>query len=304
MKSLRLAVLTVMSSAYCFGASKEIVELQRDVALLQDKLSTVQRTLDEKFSALQLLLQQQSENTSKTNQQMQNLEVSVPNAIDKRLGSANGVTQKVDTVSEDVRALRDSLNDLNARLDRMDAKITDIKNAQQIQQNPPAAPPPAGTQPGGPQAGPGGMTQVAPTAPPAGMSAEKSYTDARRDLQAGNNDLALKEFQDYLTYFPSTELAPNAQFYVGQIAYNKGDYAAAIEAFDAVLERYPQNPKTSTAHLMKGQALLKSGQRTRAAQEFRECVSKFPRTDDAKQAQYQLRAMGTANATSSRRKEN
>jgi tol-pal system protein YbgF len=114
----------------------------------------------------------------------------------------------------------------------------------------------------------------------------------------------LKEFQDYLTYFPNTELAPNAQFYVGQIAYNKGDYAAAIEAFDAVLERYPQNPKTSTAHLMKGQALLKSGQRTRAAQEFRECVSKFPRTDDAKQAQYQLRAMGTANATSSRRKEN
>jgi tol-pal system protein YbgF len=255
------------------------------------------------------LLQQQSDNTSKTSQQMQNLEVSVPNAVGQKLGSMNGVNQKVDAVSEDVRALRDTLNDLNARLDRMDAKITDIKNAQQIQQNPPSAPPPAGTQPGGlqpggAQPGPGGMAQIAPTAPPAGMSAEKSYTDARRDLQAGNNDLALKEFQDYLTYFPNTELAPNAQFYIGQIAYNKGDFPAAIQAFDAVLERYPQNPKTSTAHLMKGQALLKSGQRSRAVQEFRECVSKFPRTDDAKQAQYQLRAMGTANASPVRRKEN
>ena len=82
------------------------------------------------------------------------------------------------------------------------------------------------------------------------MSAEKTYTDARRDLQTGNADLASQEFTQYLTYFPNTELAASAQYYLGEIAYNKANYTGAIQAFDAVLERYPQNPKTPDARLM------------------------------------------------------
>ena len=35
-----------------------------------------------------------------------------------------------------------------------------------------------------------------------GMSADKSYTEALRDLQTGKTDLAYTEFQQYLTYYP------------------------------------------------------------------------------------------------------
>jgi len=92
-------------------------------------------------------------------------------------------------------------------------------------------------------------------------------TDARRDLQTGNTDLALQEFQQYLTYFPNTELAASAQYYIGEILFRRSDYTNAIPAFDAVLERYPENPKTADAHFMKGMALLKAGQRNRAVQD-------------------------------------
>jgi tol-pal system protein YbgF len=287
MKVLRLAALTLIWSALSFGASKEIVELQRDVALLQDKMDTMQRDLDTKLGALTAMLQAVQDNSAKSNASVQE---TLSNGLGKQLAPVSGLSTKVDSMGEDVHALRDSLNDLSARLERMDAKMTDLKNQMQIIQNPPAAPGAAapGTAPGTqPQAG-------TAQGPPAGMTAEKTYTDARRDLQTGNTDLALQEFQQYLTYYPNTELAASAQYYIGEILFRRGDYNNAIPGFDAVLERYPENPKTADAHFMKGMALLKAGQRNRAVQEFRTLVANYPRTDDARKAQQQLRQLGAS----------
>ena len=124
-----------------------------------------------------------------------------------------------------------------------------------------------------------------------------SDLDAVRDMQGNKTDLAFHEFQQYLTYFPNTELAANAQFYIGQIDFNRGDYNGAIQAFDAVLERYPDNPKTPDAHLMKGMALLKANQRNRAVDEFRVLVSNYPHTNDAQKAQQELRQLGVSVST-------
>jgi tol-pal system protein YbgF len=292
MKVLRLGVLALFCSAISFGASKEIIELQRDVALLQDKMDKMQHDLDTNLGALTAMMQQLQDSSTKANASLQD---TLSNGVGKQLAPVAGLSTKVDSMGDDVRALRDALNDLNGRLERMDAKMTDLKNQIQIVQNPPPAP---GTP--APGAVPGQQGQAGNTAgPPAGMTAEKTYTDARRDLQTGNTDLALQEFQQYLTYFPNTELAANSQYYIGEIYFNKGDYNNAIPAFDAVLERYPENPKTADAHYMKGLALVKAGQRNRAVQEFRTLVSNYPRTDNARKAQQQLRALGASPSTGS-----
>ena len=305
-KVVCVALLAFAGSPLCFGVSKEMVELQRDVSSLQDAVKTIQRTLDEKFSAIQTLQQQQADNTIKTQQQMTSLENGLPGTVGAGLRPIANLGERVNAMGDDVHALQSTLNELNTRLERMDAKITDLKNQISISQNPPPAP--GTTVPAQGQLGTGQQgapTQGPPMAtPPMGMSAEKSYTDARRDLQAGNAPLAQKEFHDYLTYFPNTEYAPGAQYYIGQIYFNQGDYAGAIQAFDAVLERYPENPRSADAHLMKGQALLKSNQRNKAVQEFRTVVTNYPKTDDARQALFQLRQLGVASASAgtSRRK--
>jgi tol-pal system protein YbgF len=301
MKFLRLALLTLTCSALSFGASKEMIQLQRDVALLQDKMDTMQRTLDQNFAAMKVLLQQTQDNSARTNAAMSNLQDSVSNGVGKSLAPVAGLGSKVDSMGDDMRSLKDSLADLNSRLERMDAKMTDLKNQMQIMQSPPPVPGAPGSSNGAPGNGPGAATGQpgGPSAatPPAGMSADKTYTDARRDLQTGKSDLALQEFQQYLTYFPNTELAPSAQYYIGEIAYNRGDYNGAVQAFDAVLERYPENPKTPDAHLMKGMALMKSGQKNRAAQEFRDLSQTYPHTDDARKAQQQLRQLGVSSSS-------
>ena len=50
------------------------------------------------------------------------------------------------------------------------------------------------------------------------------YNNALRDYNGGNNDLATQEFNDYIKFYPNTDLAGNAHFYLAEIAYKAGDY--------------------------------------------------------------------------------
>lgn len=288
MKFLRLAVLGLAFSSFSFAVNKDLVEMQRE---LEARLDSMQQTLNSKIDVLTGMLQAIQNDSRRTADQVASMQDALTNGVAKSLTPVAGLNGKVDAMGDDVRSLKDSLSDLTARLERMDAKITDLKNQIQIMQSPPPAPG-AATAPGTP----GATGQPAAGVPPQGMSADRSYTDALRDFQTGKADLAYNEFQQYLTYFPNTELAANAQYYIGEIAYNRGDYTGAVQAFDAVLERYPENPKTPDAHLMKGMALLKSRQVNRAVQEFRALVAKYPHTDDARKAQEQLRELHAAAA--------
>ena len=281
MKFVRLAILTLSCSTFCFAVNKDLVAMQRD---LEARIDAVQQQLNSQIATLAGQITAMQNDTRHTADQVAGMQDVLRNTVANALGPVNGLNTKVESTSEDVRALRDALADLSGRLERVDAKITDLKNQLQIMQNPPPAPGATTTTPGSPQTVPGQSAQ----APPPGMSAAQAYTDAFRDKTSGNVDLAYQEFQQYLTYFPNTEYAADAQYYLGEIDYNRHNYKSAIQSFDAVLERYPDNHRTRDAHLMKGLALARDGQRAKAAQELRSLIQNFPTSEQARRAQTAL----------------
>ncbi len=276
MKVLRLFTLSLTFSSFTFGVNKDLVALQRD---LEAKMDAMQQNLSSKIDVMTGTLQAIQNDSRRTADQVATLQESLGSALTRSLTPVNTLNTRIDAMGEDTRALRDSLADLSARLERMDAKMTDLKNQLQIMQSPPPAPGVSGPSP----------TGASPGAPPPGVSAEKSFSDARRDQQTGNLDLAAQEYQQYLTYFPSTEQAASAQYYLGDISYTRGDFKGAVKAFDAVLERYPSNPRTADARYMKGMALAKDGQRAKAVQELRSLVQSSPNTEQARKATQALR---------------
>lgn len=271
MKLLRIAALTLLCSSYSFAVNKDLIALQR---ALEEKMDAMQTNFDKQMAALTETLRTIQGDTRHNAELIASMQESLSGAVTRSLTPVAGLTTRVEGMSEDTKALRDALADLAGRLERMDAKMTDLKNQLQILQSPPPAPAATGT-PGQP-----GTTNI----PPMGMSAEKTYNDARRDQQTGNLDLAAQEYQQYLTYFPTTELAASAQYYIGEISYTRGDFKAAADAFDAVLERYPNNPKTPDAHYMKGMALARNGERTKAVQELRSLIQTNPNSEQARKA--------------------
>ncbi len=287
MKFLRLGILMLACSSFCFAVNKDLVAMQRD---LEARMDAMQQNLNTQIANLTGMVTAMQNDSRRTADQVAGMQDVLRNTVASALGPITGLNTKIDSTSEDVRALRDALADLSGRLERMDAKITDLKNQLQIMQNPPPAPGAAAT-PGTaiPPGGQGALGQTAtPNGPPAGMSAAQAYSDAVRDKQTGNNDLAYQEFQQYLTYFPNTEYAADAQYYLGEIDYNRHNYKPAVQEFDAVLERFPQNHRTRDAHLMKGLALAKDGQRSKAAQELRSLIQNFPTSEQARRAQQAL----------------
>lgn len=304
MKAIGITCLLLAAMPLSFGASKEMIELQRDVAQLQDQVRNLQKTLDQ----LTVLAQQALDTGNRNNRDLAVMQSNLGDTTKQVQQSVSAplmsVGTKMDAMSEDFRNLRETVNDVSARLGKLDAKVTDVQNAVTVISRPPAQPPPgpdtAGISPGTAPGTPAGSTTLpsgTAAAPPPGMKAETLYTSAFRDYTGGNYDLALQEFSDYLKFFNETQWAPNSQFYIGNIYYKKQDYPNALAAFDAVLEHYSDNPKTAGAHYWKGKTLLAMGKRDAAAKEFREILSKYPDSDVAPQAKTELRNLGLSPGT-------
>jgi len=279
---LSLVLLVTLSALPALAQKEKIAEIQRDILLMQDQIRALQRSQDEKMAAMQVLVQQTLESANKANTAVAVLDAALRDRMKEQekllVAPVANVGARVDTMSNDFAGVRESITDLSSRMGKLQNQLADINSAIKTLAAPPPPPPAAG----------------APTAaggPPPGVSAETLYNGAMRDKSAGNADLAIEQFQNYLKWFGSTDLAPNAQYYIGEIKYLRGDLDGALMAFDTLLEKYPDNPKTSDAMLQKGRALVKAGFKAEARQEFTSLIKKFPNHDNAAKARTELAAL-------------
>jgi len=287
----RTIVSLFLLAPLSYGANKDIQELQRDLAMVQDQVRNLQSSVDQKVSALQTLVQQTLDSVNRTNTAVAVMENRLNDGLKQQQQSVAGpvvaVTQKLDQMSEDFRAVRESVLDMNTRMGKLDAKMADLQNLINTIRTPPPPPPP----PPAPGASPtDGQVPSGAGVPP--LSADVTYTSASRDYLGGKYDLAMQEFNDYLKYYAKTQFAPNAQFYIGMIYLNKQDYTNALQAFDAVLEQYSDNTKTADAHYEKGMCLLGLGKNDAAAREFREVYNRYPDAESAAKAKARLKDLG------------
>ena len=267
--------------SFAFGANKDIVELQRDLATLQDQVRTLQSSTDQKLAAITVLLQQTLDAANGANRAVAVADARMNDKLEKQSVSVGQpvavISAKVDQMGNDFSGMKDTLADVVSRMGKLEQRLVDLNNTIRTIQAPPPAPAPTG-----PTAANG-----APAMPP-----DTLYETAFRDRSGGKPDMALKEFNDYVQLYGDTDKAPSAQFWIGQIFFEQRDFPNAIKAFDQVLERWPPNNKTPEAMLKKGQALVLMDKRTDGASEFRQILTKFPRSDMAPKACSELKALG------------
>jgi tol-pal system protein YbgF len=289
MKVIRPLVLALaLAPAALFGANKEMQALQRDVFLLQEEVRNLQKSLNEKMTEIRTLVEQTLASSNKSGTSVAVLESGIRDRMVEQQKSLTtpviNMGVKIDQMANDFGSLRESISDLTERMNKMQTQIVDLTNTVKVLSAPPAPPPGVNESPS--------ATSAAPSTPPPGMSAKPLYDSAMKDRGAGNFDLALQGFQEYLRYYANTDLAPNAQFYIGQIHYDRNQFEPAIRAFDAVLEKFPSNNKTADATYMKGMALLRSGKRNDAGVEFLNVITNFPNSEVAAKARTQRKALG------------
>jgi len=292
-----ITALLLLVPAATFAANKETMELQRDVALMQEDIRQLQRGFDKQMATLQTLSQQTLDTTNRTATSMSLLERTINDQIRGQMATGfapvAGLGTKVDQVAGQVQTLADAIQALNASMQQLHTQLNDLKSTVGAIQVTPAPPPPQ-IDPNAPLplTSQGGAVPQAssPGVPP--VPAEVLYQNARRDMDGGKPDLALQEFAAFIKYYPTSDLAPNCQFYIGTIHYSRNEFEDAVKDFDAVLEKYPKGNKTADAFYYKGISLVKMGRSRDARKEFDTVIKQFPRTEAADKARSQMRALG------------
>jgi tol-pal system protein YbgF len=271
------------------AVAKEIVELQAQVAQLQDLITQMKQSNDERMGVLLHLVQQNADSITRMATQI--------NGVQQAVSSQNENQQ----LSGQMQSLNDSVDELKTRIARLDATLqamqAQLQNVQ-TQSAPPAA--------AGPAAGPGNEANSAPAAggtgggnftppPPLTNTApplQQTYQSALRDYNSAKYEVAIAEFGDVVKYYPRDDLSGNAHFYMGEIAYRQGKYAQAVKQYDVVLEQFAGNPKAPAAELRKGESLLANSQRDAGAQELRSLIQRYPQTPEAAEARSKLNELG------------
>jgi tol-pal system protein YbgF len=279
------------------AVAREIIELQTGVNQLIQGQQALQMAITQDSAVQRTLIEQSMDSVNKLSTSMAAVQKNTQDL------SANSGA-RLDTMGTQVQGLSDNVADLQARLGKLDQKLTDIQNTLQNVDSkiasPGSAPPPAATYNSpGPGPGPGSSSAAPPSggappmssaAPPA--SADVLYSNGLRDINGRHYDLATQEFQDYLKFYSDTDLASNAQFYLGEIAFMQSQFQQALDAYNKVIENFPKSFKLASARMRKGYCLAELGQKAAAIRELRTVVRQYPGTDEAKRSAAKLKELG------------
>jgi tol-pal system protein YbgF len=138
----------------------------------------------------------------------------------------------------------------------------------------------ASTPPSEPQAG--------PAPPPGALGSEELYNHAMKLLKGGEPGQAILEFEKYVQEFPNSELADNAQYWIGEAYYLQREYDRAVSEFQKVRDNYPRGDKVPDALLKIGLSYLEMGKKEQARVELKKLIAQYPDSPPASLARKKL----------------
>ena len=132
------------------------------------------------------------------------------------------------------------------------------------------------------------VTGPPPKAAPKRDDALAVYRAAYEALGRHEHALAVAGFKTFLTRWPAHEHSDNAQYWLGEAAYDQGDWKTALAEFTRVVERYPAGNKAPDALLKIGFCHAKLGDETAAREALEQVRTVYPKTDAARLAERRL----------------
>jgi len=245
------------AAAPAAAANKEHQQLMADIRMLQEQSQQLQNllaALNESLKAVSTRLDQQTEANRKA-------------FADQKL--------IVDNLSNDVKVIREKLDDNNVRVGSLTQEVEALR--QGLQQ---AARPSATTNDADPS-GASANAAPAPSAPPVGQSPTKMYDSANSDYMAGQYELSIIGFQEFIKAFPRSELADDAQVAICNAYLQDHKDQQAVDACDLAIRSYPNGNAIPAAYYRKGLALSNLKNLAGAREAWETVVKTYPDSPEA-----------------------
>ncbi|MDR1677285.1 MAG: tol-pal system protein YbgF [Deltaproteobacteria bacterium] len=235
--------------------------------------------------------------------------------LDSLRTSVQRLTENVETASVGGMSIRQQMEYISARLDRLEKKANlpalsrDVVAPVAIPVVVPSTPPP-------PQGGrtvqtadsPGEQVPVnSPNAPPdtiepgiepvlapsaqTAQTERSAYDEGKEFFDQKNYPAAIGKFKSYLSAEPNGSQVAGAQFYIGESLYFQNQFEEAILAYQELISGYPKNALVSTALLKQGLSFQASGDKASAKLIYQKVVREFPKSYSAGIARERLKTI-------------
>ncbi len=263
------AASLLLAPALALGADREHQQLAADIRMLQEQASRLELMMASVDATLQQLAAKMDEQANASRRLFTDQQLAVDDVADgvrilrERFDETN---VRISSLSQEIEALRTSIPPATPAYARL---ATDPETGLALE-NP--APPPA----------------AAPAPLGAGVSPQRMYDTAWADYTNGQWALAVQGFEAYIKTFPRSELADDAQFYIGQTYYADGAFKESVAAFEQVLLAYPDGNVVPDASYKRALALDRLGETEQAQQAFELVVQNYPESTMATLAQQAL----------------
>ena len=246
--------------------NREHQQMTADVRMLQEQTQLLAQTLTQLMTRL-----------SELNDSVKKL--------DTRLDAAEAATRKtaadqkvsLDSLSTDVRVVRERTQDVNTRIGTLTEEVEALRTAL-----PSIAAQAASTVEGQTAVAPPADTPgTSPSQPRSGLSPSRLFQTAMADYTSGKYSLAISGFQTLLSEWPKSEQADDALYYIGYSYAQDKKYAEAAKAFGDVIQTYPTGDKVPDAYVDLGTAQRALGQVDAARTTWQTVIAKYPGSSSA-----------------------
>lgn len=120
---------------------------------------------------------------------------------------------------------------------------------------------------------------------------QDEYKIGLRAFQAQQFDNAIQQFRSFQRKYPSSDMADDAQYWIGESYFNQKDYNRAILEFNDVL-KYRKGDRVPAALLRQAQAFLEIGDKTDARLILQKLLNDHPNSEEAQEAKSRLQVLG------------
>ena len=252
------------------GADREHQQMMADIRMLQEqsaRLNLMLGTLDETLQTLLARLDEQGQDVRRAFADQKLMVGNLTGGVRIVREKADETNVRLSSLAQEVEALRLAVPPMTAPLTRL------------------AVDPETGL-PTGPPAVVASPVSVAAVNP--GVSPQRLYDTAYADFTTGQWGLSIQGFEAYISSFPRSELADDAQFFIGSNHYADGRYREAADAFEQVVLSYADGDRVADSLYKRGLALDRLGEPELARQAFELIVKNHAEHNMANLAQQWL----------------
>lgn len=231
-------------------------------------------------------------------------------ALRSELAKVRGETEelrhRVDRAAKTRPAVSPQVRALEERIAALERQAT----VQRVEPRPPVVPPPpqppAATPPSSFPEAPQAAVPPSPPPPPPSLAlpsedeislakepfeAQEEYRAAWQALSGRQYDKAIQQFRTFQRKNSASEMADDAQFWIGESYFTRRDYNRAILEFNDVL-KYRKGDKVPAALLRQAEAFVEIGDETDARLILQKLLNDYPNSRQAKDAREQLQSLG------------